>query len=478
MNPDNRLGAPLPSLSTLGGSDVMELFTILSTANGVDGAEGVLQLSDTPGTVALGGPDAELHLPAATGGLGGGEGLCVGEGGGLLEGVGMLYQTPLLTTVPVPLILLPDNNPPALQQVAPSPAMKPKKRTKKPPKPRDLNTFSEKYRRLMEKMEQDGLLPPMFGEGKATRSGSTTTTTSRPHTTDYSRRTSTASAKAYCSSSPRGGGPGTDRKSIIGQTALARGHSDNSISPNETQQAMMIEDAPHCAAATHVAHQHQALPGMMCGGDVVQCAAAAAGLTSAPSPDSWVLLPPLPQQQQQAMPEWGMEVGLGEPPGFLEAEMQLAFPDVLLEPESERQEGLLLTTYPALLLEEGGREGAAGVEPTGSMTLLDWALLTNMLPEHTPLYQPSTPTTPHDNQHGNPLLHHNAWAVPHNGEAVCHGTFGSAMAEDMVIDGQREPMGKQNPQGPSGECVTCGNSDGCDLACYYLKQVTEGGGVA
>ncbi|KAL2080519.1 hypothetical protein ACEWY4_024312 [Coilia grayii] len=382
-------------------------------STGLGEAEGVFQLSGTPGVVGLGGADAGLYLPAA--GLDGAE--------------GMFYQAPLLTTVPLHLVLQP---PPVVQQGAPPPKVKTNKRTRKPspPKPKNRNRFNEKYRQLMAKMEEAPLAPPVAWEGKYTQL----------HTGCSSR--GVGPVPAHSSS----GGPEAVRESI--QRPLLRGYHDNSIPTNRVPQRVMYGDPLQCAAGPAVPH-----------------------------PDTWLALSPPP------MPDWGGV--MVEPPGALEAELELLFPDDP-DPESQRQEQLLTTYapvaghvghhgYPELLFgdmeeedgEEGGRE-APGLNPTGTMTLLDWALLTNMFPEHTPLDK-HAPTlhlwnTENYSYHSN-LLHHNAWASQ-NGEAVC-----ATLAGDIESGSLSQPMRKQ-----ATECTTCVDGEGCGLACY-LEQVVEGGVV-
>lgn len=146
-----------------------------------------------------------------------------------------------------------------------------------------------------------------------------------------------------------------------------------------------------------------------------------------PSPDTWLAVSP------PIMPDWG---GAVEPPDGLEAELELLFPDQP-EPETETQEVLLSAYtpisentgcrgYPELLFgdcedSEDWRE-SSGSDHVSTMSLLDWALVTDMFPEHTPLDTHSH-TYSTSVEHWELLLpqnvfHHNAWACQ-NGDAAC-----------------------------------------------------------
>ena len=120
------------------------------------------------------GADRGIQLagPAAGAGLGSGAGLGGGAGLGAVEGMIRLLalpseptQSPVFTALPVNLIL---QSAPLVQQVAP-PLKAKAKRRKKPSHSKDPNSFNEKYRRLMAKMEQPQLAPPVAQEGKDTQ---------------------------------------------------------------------------------------------------------------------------------------------------------------------------------------------------------------------------------------------------------------------------------------------------------------------
>ena len=108
------------------------------------------------------GADRGIQLagPAAGAGLGAVEGMIR-----LLALPSEPTQSPVFTALPVNLIL---QSAPLVHQVAPPPKAKAKRR-KKPSHSKDPNSFNEKYRRLMAKMEQPQLAPPVAQEGKDTQ---------------------------------------------------------------------------------------------------------------------------------------------------------------------------------------------------------------------------------------------------------------------------------------------------------------------
>lgn len=221
----------------------------------------------------------------------------------------------------------------------------------------------------MAKIEEARLLPPVGQEGKCTQP-----------CTDCGRDVSSSLS-----------GPNVHDQST--QHPLLRGYHDDSIPAAVSPEIM---------------------PG------VLQQWAAGALLTC---PDTWLTGSPPP-----LIPDWAAV----EPPGVLEPELELLLLDQL-DPETKRQEQFMCTDepisdnaghhgYPEMLLEEleDGNESESESESSGcdfsetSLTLLDWAVVTQMFPEHTPLDRPLDTNTqlwnPGSDGHPSNVLHHNAWA--------------------------------------------------------------------
>ncbi|XP_041933384.1 uncharacterized protein LOC121696121 [Alosa sapidissima] len=374
MNLECRLDASLPLLEAP-HSGVMEPTVILMTAAGEDlsGAAGVIPLAGAHTGAGFGEVQGLIQLPVAPGARPG-----AADGGLQLTGAGLGRVVPFMepaqgpgvfTALPGNLLLQPA--PLVHHQVAPPPKGKCKRRKKSPaPKRRrDPNSFHEKYRRLMAKMEEEAeMAPPGAEEGKCTQPCA-----------GYGGD----AGYSLCD-------PGAHDQN--GQGPFYGGYYDNGVSE---------------AAATD----------LVCG-DPQQWPAGPA----LPCPDTWLAVSPPP-----LMSGW---VAV-EPPGGLEAALELLFPDQP-DPETERQEQLLSTYapisdnvgrhgYPELLVGEDSKYGgdAAGLD---DLTLLDWAFLTHMFPGHTPLDTRLDTHTQlwnpgNDGSYSN-ALHHNAWACHQNADAV------------------------------------------------------------
>lgn len=342
-----------------------------------------------------------------------------------VEGVEELMVAPLeapqqgfqvTSSLPVNRLLLPA---PLVHQMAPQASKRRAEQRKSPPNCREPNSIHEKYRRLMANMEEAQLLPPVDQEGKC----------GQPCTE--------CSGDVSCSP----GNPSVNDQSTQGP--LLRGYHDDSIPTAVIPEVM-----------AGVQQQWTAGPLLTC-------------------PDTWLSGSPPP-----LMPDWGAV----EPPGVLEAELELLFPDQM-DPETCEWQDQLMCTYepisdnaghhgnPEMLLEEledgseSERESSGPDLSLTSLTLLDWAVLTQMFPEHTPLDRPIDTHTqlwnPGNDGYPSNVLHHNAWPW----QSADAGVIWPIRSESLLLEVDLG-MGR----------TMCANGEGCYLE-RYMRHL-EGGDEA